>query len=764
VRLRSSASAYFNRTPGVAGNQQKFTWSGWIKLGTLSTEMMLFDAGTGNAADFRLVLLSTGALGVISYNGAVYTTRIETSAVLRDPSAWYHIVFSIDTTQATASNRVLIYINGVLQTALSQTTYMTQNFSTYINSVVSHTIGRYSWAASSYLDGYLTEVNFIDGQALTPTSFGAYNAYGVWSPAKYSGSYGTNGFYLNFQDNSGATATTIGKDSSGNANNWTPNNISVTAGVTYDSMLDVPTLTSGSNANFCVLNPLAASTATTPTQGNLYLGNNAVNNFGCVATFGVSSGKWYWEVKPDSSYVGIGVTSLSFLPANTWPGSIGSQALAYYSINGQKYNNGTNSAYGATFSSADLMGIALDMDAGTITFYKNNVSQGTAFTGLSGTYFPVIGSPNTYNSGYLNFGQRPFSYTPPTGFKRLNTFNLPTPTIPNGAAQFAATTYTATGTTPQTIANTINGVSIQPDLVWTKSRSTANNNILNDSVRGSQYYLYSNLTNAENNDATYLTSFNSNGFSLGAGNFANGTTMVGWQWKANGTPAVTNTSGSIPSTISANTTSGFSIVTWTGNGSTGTLGHGLGVAPKFIITKYRNAVNAWLCYSASLGAGSRIYLNQTDASGASTTVWNNTSPTSSVFSVGDANTNASGGTYVAYCWAEIPGFSKFGSYTGNGSADGPFIYTGFRPRLVMTKRTDAASQWYLMDTARDLYNCTANILFPNLSNAESSNTGLIDELSNGFKLRSTNTDANASGGSYIYMAFAENPFNYSLAR
>jgi hypothetical protein len=263
-----------------------------------------------------------------------------------------------------------------------------------------------------------------------------------------------------------------------------------------------------------------------------------------------------------------------------------------------------------------------------------------------------------------------------------------------------------------------------------------------------------------------MTSFNSGRFSVGtnAGVNQSAATFVSWQWKANGTPAVTNTAGSVPSTISANTTSGFSIVTWTGNGSTGTLGHGLGVAPKFIITKYRNAVNAWLCYHVSLGAGSRIYLNQTDASGASATVWNNTSPTSSVFSVGDANTNASGGTYVGYCFAEIAGYSKFGSYTGNGSADGPFVYLGFRPRLVITKRTNAASQWYILDTARDLYNCTANLLFPNTTAAESSNTQNYDELSNGFKLRSTNTDNNASGGTYIYIAFAENPFNYSLAR
>jgi len=214
------------------------------------------------------------------------------------------------------------------------------------------------------------------------------------------------------------------KDFGPAGNYWTANNIGETTGSTLDTMTDVPTLTSATQANYCTLNPLASNTTTTPTQGNLYFGNNATYNFICVATMGVSSGKWYWEIKPDSGFVIIGITSLSFVPANIAATQVGSLAKAYYSGNGQKYDNGNNAAYGATFSSANLMGIALDMDAGTITFYKDNVSQGTAYTGLSGIYFPLISGANGFNAGYINFGQQPFTYTAPANHLALNTYNI----------------------------------------------------------------------------------------------------------------------------------------------------------------------------------------------------------------------------------------------------------------------------------------------------------------------------------------------------
>ena len=770
VRLRSSATAYFSRTPASAGNRQIFTYSVWLKRGALGSRMSILDAyasSAGHVIEFQ----ASDVLEFYSWGTGPAVMDIITSQVFRDSSSFYHIVVAVDTTQATASNRVKMYVNGVQITSFSTATYPAQNSSLYIDNNIVHDIGRRG-DAQFYYDGYLTEVNFIDGQALTPTSFGAYNSYGVWSPAKYTGTYGTNGFYLNFQDNSAATAAAIGKDSSGNGNNWTPNNISVTAGVTYDSMLDVPTLTSSTNANFATLNPLANSS--TLLNGNLT--TNAGDKWS-ISTIGMTSGKWYCEVTVTTvgAESSMGISTQPFSGAASIVGGT-STSWGYYSINGNKYTNNSASSYGATYTSGDIIGIAFDADNGSLTFYKNNTTQGTAFTGLtSGPYFFALEgrTSTTANNCSINFGQRPFTYTPPTGFKRLNTYNLPAPTIPNGAAYMAATTYTGNGGSGQVVTNTVNGTSFQPDFAWIKSRSNIDNNQLVDSVRGLSGTpgLSSNLTSAE--FATgIVTAFNSNGFTSATGTTQN---YISWQWKANGTPAVTNTSGSIPSTISANTTAGFSIVTYTGNGSAGaTVGHGLGIAPKMIILKNRsNATGySWPVMHASLPSNGNVFLNLTQAYQTTYTTGGIANPAnSSTFGFTTTSTleqvNANTNTYVAYCFSEIAGYSKFGSYTGNGSTNGPFVYTGFRPRWIMFKCTTAAENWELVDTSRNPYNAgTDQWLYPNLSNAEGTTSAgaSTDILSNGFKLRGFTGTPNTSGATYIYAAFAENPFNYSLAR
>jgi hypothetical protein len=276
--------------------------------------------------------------------------------------------------------------------------------------------------------------------------------------------------------------------------------------------------------------------------------------------------------------------------------------------------------------------------------------------------------------------------------------------------------------------------------------------------------LVSNATSAETTQATGLTAFGSTGFTVGALAKMNtsAATYVAWQWKAGGT-AVSNTAGSITSSVSANVAAGFSVVTYTGTGANATVGHGLGVAPSMMIVKSRSATFTWRVYHTSIGNGNVLYLSATDASTAESTAWNSTTPTSSVFSVGTGNgTNASAGTYVAYCFAPVAGYSAFGSYTGNGSADGPFVYTNFQPRFIMVKRTDSTSDWYIWDTSRDTYNVETNTLLPNSSAAETSATS-IDGLSNGFKCRSS-TVVNASGGTYIYACFASNPTKYANAR
>jgi hypothetical protein len=340
--------------------------------------------------------------------------------------------------------------------------------------------------------------------------------------------------------------------------------------------------------------------------------------------------------------------------------------------------------------------------------------------------------------------------------------------IPDGRTVMAATLYQADGANSKIINNSVNGVSMQPDLVWIKSRSNAESHVLWDALR-SNNQLGSNTTAAEA-AMGQLTSLNSNGFTVGYGagqvNFST-YTYVGWQWNAGGS-TVTNTSGSISAQVRANTTAGFSVVTYTGTGSAATVGHGLGVAPRMIIVKRLNSAVNWSVYNANIGNTNYLQLNSTvnsTAQGANNW-WNSTNPTSTVFSIGTiADTNASGGTYVAYCFAPVAGYSAFGSYTGNGSADGPFVYLGFRPRWVMIKCSSSAGlDWNIVDTSRNTYNVTTSRLWADLSNAEDSSDNVCDITSNGFKLRSTNTNTNANGATFIYVAFAENPFKYANAR
>ena len=343
--------------------------------------------------------------------------------------------------------------------------------------------------------------------------------------------------------------------------------------------------------------------------------------------------------------------------------------------------------------------------------------------------------------------------------------------IPNGRTVMDATLYTGTGSS-LTVSNVDLGTTgFQPDLVWIKSRSAATDNKVTDSVRGATKAIVTNSTASETTDTQGLTAFGTSGFTLGTNTTYNnsGATYVGWQWKAGGT-AVSNTTGSITSSVSANTTAGFSIITYTGTGVAATVGHGLGVAPYMMIIKERNtSVRAWPVYFAGFAAPttSYIYLDNTTAGGTGYGgFWNSTAPTSSVFSIGtDLTTNESTAAYVAYCWTPIAGFSQFGTYVGNGSADGPFVYTGFRPKFVLIRDSTNANNWQILDSSRNTYNIANNILQTNLSDAESAfGVGGVDFLSNGFKLRTSSTSINTTSAVVIYMAFAENPTKFANAR
>ena len=791
LRFRASASAYLNRTPASAGNRKTWTWSAWVKRGKLSSTQDIFSAGLGTGAGtdetfLRFSFTSSDQLSI----GGNQNTWLTTTPVYRDPSAWYHIVLAFDATQATATNRILFYVNGVQVTA-----FATNNLAAYVsnqNYAVSNTVpqvigiesgGSAPPAGTFYLDGYLAEVNFIDGQALTPSSFGSTNALtGVWQPARYTGTYGTNGFYLPFTDNSALTTSSnvgLGKDFSGNGNYWATNNISITAGVTYDSMTDVPTLTSATASNFAVLNPLDNGNGIL-SNGNLQWVAGAAER-GIRSTFQIpTTGLFYAETtvgtnQTSSTDVAFGFAS-STIALTSNPLNLANFWGIYGTNTTSISRNGTSTSAGAgtALASGDILQFAIDLTNNKGWIGKNNTwfdgstgTTGNPSTGANPTFTfssppPLFNYTHCFSSTQnVNFGQQPFQYTPPTGFVALNTYNLPTSTIVKGNTVMDATTYTGTAAT----LSIANAAAFKPDLVWYKARSFAYDNSLFDSVRGVSNQLVSNTTQAETS-LSGVTSFNSNGFTLGTSINGNnsGTTYVAWQWQAGQGSTSSNTNGSITSTVSVNASAGFSVVTYTGTNAVATVGHGLGVAPQMIIVKSRSSTFDWIVGHTSLTSwGYVLNLDNTIAQTAYTG-FNNTAPTSSVFSLGVQNaTNASAGTYVAYCWTPIAGYSAFGSYTGNGSADGTFVYTGMRPRYILLKRTDSAIAWIVYDTARNTYNVTNSVLQPNVSTAEV--TGVdIDVLSNGFKLRTTDAAGNASGGTYIYMAFAENPFRNALAR
>jgi hypothetical protein len=753
LRFNRADTAYLNWTPAPGGGVTKCAVSMWVKRSGLGTIQAFFQ-GRQDASNQQYIGFTSGnniEIGLVAA-GSTTVNKI-TSAVYRDTSAWYHIFFYQDNTLATAEDRYQLYVNGVRVTAWgTNTNTAPQSTSTFYGSNNIHYIGAYG--AGNTFDGYITESHFIYQPATVPTvsDFGETDTItNVWKPKKYAGTYGTNGFYLNFSDNSGITSTTLGKDSSGNGNNWTPNNFSVTAGAGNDSLIDTPTpyADGGNNrGNYCTWLPQQGSQTWTFSNGNLDAvnGNAGSNAYSCVGTIAVSSGKWYWEITVnDAGGTTLRVPGVGIMGSerNILSTAASVRPDVYLSGNGT-IDNSSGSALQSGFSNmaaGDIVGVALDAGAKTVQFYRNGSAVGTAQSYSPATVTPSFYSYNTYDCN-ANFGQRPFAYTPPSGFVALNTQNLPEPSIKKPSSYFDATTYTGNGATPQ---NIVNASGFQPDLVWTKSRSNAVDHFLADSVRGANNILRSNLADAEAVGTGGISAFNSNGFSVNGNQNTNTYTYVGWQWKESATP-------------------GFDIVTYTGTGSNQTISHSLGVTPAMYITKRRNATNSWIVYHQSLG-NNILVLESTSAVIANSAFFSSYPNSSSFYPATDATVNASGGTYATYLWSEVAGFSKFGSYTGNGSSDGPFVFCGFRPRWVMIKRTDSTQNWPIVDSSRDSYNIANRRLFANLSDAEDQGiSNYLDLLSNGFKCRDSNVSYNASGGTYVFAAFSESAFKYSLAR
>ena len=777
-----AGAASLVRTPGSASNQRTWTWSGWVKRSSTDGSSIFTLFSADGSSDNCYIVFYLDDLYINDYDYSE-TPGIQwlliTDRKFRDFGAWYHIVFAVDTTQGTAANRLKLYVNGVQETSFSTETYPAQNHEGSVNSTKEHHVGTAFTSASNYsLGGQLAEVNFVDGSQLTPSSFGETNEdTGQWIPKKYSGSYGTNGFYLKFV--SGA----IGTDSSGEGNNYTASNLA-----NHDVVTDTPT------NNFATYNPLVPTPYYVFSEGNLKVTVPGQWR-ATIASMGVSTGKWYWEQLVSSgaqnTHIGF-VNDLAFSDnaSTNYPG-INANGWSYYGYSGRMYYNGGvyGAALTATSTSGGKIGIAMDLDNQKVWFSLNGTWMGTDANPSTGagaaitnivagtTYYPAT-TVHTLSST-ANFGQNgtfsglataqgntdangigDFFYPVPTSFKALSTANLPTPAIPLPSAHFNTVLYAGTGS-----AQTISGVGFQPDFSWTKCRGAETWHHLVDAVRGSNKELFSNSTYQEVNAAggARAMTFESDGFAWGGNSGdvnGSGRNYVSWNWKANGTGS-TDTSGDIDAVVSANQAAGFSIVTWTGDGGAHTtVPHGLGVAPEIIFEKYRNAAGAWYTWVTAIdGTNDYLILNTTAAAGdagASGT------PTSQFFSNwGSAN----GRTNVAYAFASKPGFSKIGVYTGNGAADGPMVNTGFKPAWIMIKRTDAVKGWYIRDTAREPSNVMDTALLAQVPDAEVSSANYnIDYLSNGFKPRSTHASSNANGGTYLYMAFAESPFKTANAR
>jgi len=775
---RFSGSETLYRAQTSPTNNKKWTFSCWFKyIGPTGWQGIL---GAGSSPYYTNFYMNSNHFLLNGYGPGSYG-QMDNSAFYRDSSAWYHVVVAFDSTQASAGDRQKIWVNGVLEASPYSYGAWPLNHNTYINQSGRNLFVGRSGETASYSKQYLAECVFIDGQQLDPTNF-AETKNGVWVPKEITGlTFGNNGFYLDF-----ANSSALGTDVSGNGNNLT------SAGfLSSDQMPDTPT------NNFATLNPLYKGNTVTLSEGNLSAAPGLQSAWNTIGGL-LYSKSWeglsvYFEMRVTGAGGSIG--TLIGLDDVTVGMTASSLANGIYWNNAEYWSfiDGTNTTLSGASTVGDIIGFLYDFNLNTMTLTKNGSAWLSATSFTAGDFLLV--ARLYYNSGgttgaHFNFGQDStfsgattaggntdangigdFKYTVPAGALAICTANLPEPTIgPNSDTtsdeHFYVGLYTGTGAT-----SAITQVPFSPDKVDIKDRDIGHSWMVFDRARGATNFLYYDTSGGQQTNAESLQSFDANGFTLGTHSPVNtsGDDYVFYCYKANGS-GVTNTDGSITSTVSANTDAGFSIVTYTSNNTpNSSIGHGLGVTPKVIITRRVGVGSQWGFFGPLLGVDKYMYLDVGD--GATTASGYMPAPSSTVVNTG-ANTwsalNDQIDTYVQYCFAEVEGFSSFGSYIGNGSTDGPFVYTGFRPAYLVIKCSSGASQWYVHDSARTPYNLNTNTLFLDLHNAESTSelvsTYGKDMLSNGFKIRASHGTHNSSGATYIYMAFAENPFKYSNAR
>ena len=796
IRFNGEDAPKMTRTFGTNTSNTTKTFSCWLKRSKVSASQIqnIFCTALSGYIEGRLRINTDDTLQFEDRDASGGTSdgRRQTTQVLRDTSSWYHIMLVLDSTLGTEADRAKIYINGTQATIQADRT-ISQNYSfSFMRGNAENYVGE-GTNEGSHFDGYLAEVNFIDGQALGPEYFGFTEFQtGAWKPRGYHGTYGNNGFRLDFLDKT--NNQTLGLDKSGRGNHFATDNFSSV----HDTLIDTPT------NNFCVFNQLNKTNDASVTDGNLIMTQSS-NDESVTGTFPMFSGKWYYEVyKKSTENPEIGIDSV-YRNLNAKTDDV-SNTKVCFRTNGGDQTNGAGSAITLTGSSggltgAGVVGIAVDMDNKKIwysDFSGNWFNSGVPATNTNAAFdFSSVSAADgavpyffcgtgSGDSIFVNFGQDPhfgggqtgdevgsytdkngnglFKYQPPQHFLALCAKNLPQTVAPeetvpilNPNQHFDTLLWTGDGNDNRNIT----GLNFQPDWLWIKERSSTSGHVLTDSVRGIPAVLESNITGAEDTSsdaADIVQSFNSDGFQVGTSGRVNqsGQTYVAWCWKAGGA-AVTNSDGSVDSQVSANPAAGFSIVTYSGSGNR-TIGHGLNRAPEMIIMKGRNVSDQWTVGHRFLNGGSNAWnygtpLQSTTNIQTNSSFWNNTAPTDTVFSRGSWN---AGYNMISYCWHSVEGYSKFGTYNGNGNANGPFVFCGFRPAFVLTKMVDTMNEnWTISDSSRSTFNPVDLFLRPDETTQDTSGAATMDFCATGFKLRNTDSKTNRSGARFIFMAFAE---------
>ena len=782
IRFNRGDNPHFSRTPSSAGNRKVWTYSVWLKR-TDFGQRSFFQAYDGSSS--RRFQLSFNNDDTLNFNqGGNSSSGLAGSYMMfRDPTAWYHIVAVADYKNSTAADRFKVYVNGS-QISLNITDSI-EDADGQCNGAFEHEIGAVG-SSNSVFDGYMADINFIDGQALDASYFG-YTEFQtkVWRPKRYTGTYGNNGFKLDFRDFSGDTATTIGRDYSGNQNNFSPDNF----GGTGDGAIDSPT------NNFTSFNKIMDYSLNADiTEAGLRVEgpDSGHNDRRIYAPFAIPlTGKYYVEVK----CVKNGARgTIGFSDGDINGGGSGNNWFSFgfhgggYSTSFTKVGSNTSD-----FSLNDYVSFALDMDAGKMWLVKNGNVDVTAQESITNIIRTNLDRPLRWfyqetssdeSAALFNFGQFPYNYTVPDGFKTLSSRNIqptyfdatnqPAKTFLNPKKHFDVLTYSGNSSSSKVVT----GLEFEPDFVWIKAYSGSSspgsqNNYLVDSVRGATgsvtKKIYSNSDAVENggqNDSANGVKLISNGIELTTSNDGTNSNnnYVAWCWKA-GDSTSSNTAGDVTSTVSVNDEAGFSIVSFTtpSSGSGFSIGHGLSKAPETIWMKNRSYANNWDVYhhdngSSSMGPAEqyRLVFNST-AAREDQPFLDDTVPTSSVFRTRGNNQWYPGNNQIiAYCFYSVPGFSKYGSYVGNGSSNGVYVHLGFKPAMMIIKRISNTEDWWIHDYKRNPYNPVNNNLYPNGTNSTATEVAL-DHYADGFKLRTSNQNWNNNNEIYVYWAWADQP-------